>query len=107
MGKTVVLDEECCVGCGACVELCPDVFEMNEDEEGARHPPGGRERGVHRRSHYNVPRRMYFLGRIGDPCPVVSSQRVLLQMRKERGQCFLASIPQKRNVSMKMRHGFP
>ncbi len=31
MGRTVVLDEECCVGCGACAELCPEVFEMNEE----------------------------------------------------------------------------
>jgi ferredoxin len=29
----IVIDEEECVGCEACVEVCPDVFEMNEDEE--------------------------------------------------------------------------
>jgi ferredoxin len=45
MEKRVVLDEECCVGCGACAELCPDVFEMNEDEEKAHVivPEGGSE----------------------------------------------------------------
>ena len=45
MGRRVVLDEECCVGCGACAELCPDVFEMNDDEEVARVilPEGGSE----------------------------------------------------------------
>jgi ferredoxin len=36
MGKQVVLDEECCVGCESCVELCPDVFEMDESGEKAR-----------------------------------------------------------------------
>jgi ferredoxin len=45
MGRKVVIDEECCVGCGACAELCPDIFEMNE-EEGKAHvilPEGGGE----------------------------------------------------------------
>ena len=25
------VDQETCTGCGLCVELCPDVFELNED----------------------------------------------------------------------------
>jgi ferredoxin len=36
MGKKVVLDEECCVGCESCVELCPDIFEMDGSGEKAR-----------------------------------------------------------------------
>lgn len=24
------LDNECCIGCGACAELCPEVFEMDD-----------------------------------------------------------------------------
>ena len=28
--EKVWVDEEC-IGCGACVELCPDVFEMEGD----------------------------------------------------------------------------
>ncbi len=35
MGRRVVLDEECCVGCGSCAELCPEVFQMAEDGEKA------------------------------------------------------------------------
>ncbi len=35
MGSRVVLDEECCIGCGSCAELCPDVFEMDEETEKA------------------------------------------------------------------------
>lgn len=31
----IVIDEEECIGCETCVELCPDVFEMNEDTEKA------------------------------------------------------------------------
>jgi ferredoxin len=27
----VRVDEEVCVGCGNCVEICPDIFEMPED----------------------------------------------------------------------------
>jgi len=26
-----IVDEETCIGCGRCVEICPDVFEL-EDE---------------------------------------------------------------------------
>lgn len=31
----IVIDEQECIGCETCVELCPDVFEMNEDGEKA------------------------------------------------------------------------
>jgi ferredoxin len=27
----VKVDEETCVGCGACVDICSEVFEMDED----------------------------------------------------------------------------
>lgn len=33
MAKRVVIDTEECTGCETCVELCPDVFEFNEDDE--------------------------------------------------------------------------
>ncbi|MEW5774840.1 MAG: ferredoxin [Thermodesulfobacteriota bacterium] len=32
----IVINEEECIGCGTCAELCPDVFEMIEEEEKAR-----------------------------------------------------------------------
>jgi ferredoxin len=35
MGRRVLLDEECCIACGSCAELCPEVFEMDEDAEKA------------------------------------------------------------------------
>lgn len=35
MGKKVEIDKEECLGCESCVELCPEVFEMVEDEEKA------------------------------------------------------------------------
>lgn len=28
--KVPVMDEEACIGCGACEEICPEVFRMNE-----------------------------------------------------------------------------
>ncbi|NIQ06100.1 MAG: ferredoxin [Candidatus Korarchaeota archaeon] len=27
----VVVDEETCIGCGTCVGLCPEVFELGSD----------------------------------------------------------------------------
>ncbi|MFA4833693.1 MAG: ferredoxin [Patescibacteria group bacterium] len=27
---SIKVNEELCIGCGACVSLCPDVFKMNE-----------------------------------------------------------------------------
>lgn len=35
MAQKVVLDEDCCIGCGSCAELCPDVFEMDDEAEKA------------------------------------------------------------------------
>jgi ferredoxin len=32
----VDLDNECCIGCGACADLCPDVFEMDDRSGKAR-----------------------------------------------------------------------
>ncbi|HMK64523.1 MAG TPA: ferredoxin [Thermodesulfobacteriota bacterium] len=31
----VIIDEEACIGCGSCVEVCPDIFRMNEEKEKA------------------------------------------------------------------------
>jgi len=28
----VTVDEDTCIGCGLCVEDCPEVFEMNDDK---------------------------------------------------------------------------
>lgn len=27
----ITVDEEICIGCGACVSACPECFELNED----------------------------------------------------------------------------
>lgn len=35
MGKTVVIDTAECVGCESCVELCPEVFEFDDENEKA------------------------------------------------------------------------
>ena len=45
MSKTVYLDEEECIGCASCVEICPDVFQMKEGDEKAEviKPEGGPE----------------------------------------------------------------
>lgn len=35
MGKWVYIDTPECVGCESCVELCPEVFEFDEENEKA------------------------------------------------------------------------
>ncbi len=27
------VDKELCIGCGICVDVCPEVFEMDEDDK--------------------------------------------------------------------------
>jgi len=41
--KQVIIDQDECIGCGAYVELCPDVFVFNDDENKAyvTTPEGG------------------------------------------------------------------
>ena len=39
----VIVDEEVCIGCETCTELCPEVFQMDEMKEKAEvvKPEGG------------------------------------------------------------------
>ncbi len=30
MAKKVRIDEEACIGCGACTGICPDIFAIND-----------------------------------------------------------------------------
>jgi ferredoxin len=43
MAKQVVIDTEECIGCQSCMELCPEVFGFNDDEDKAFviNPDGG------------------------------------------------------------------
>ena len=45
MGRRVFVDEEECIGCGSCEEICPEGFVLNEDTEKAEviNPEGGPE----------------------------------------------------------------
>jgi len=42
---TVQIDEDDCIGCGTCEEICPEVFKFNPDTEKAEviMPEGGAE----------------------------------------------------------------
>lgn len=31
--KIPVVDYDLCIGCGSCVEICPEVFQVKDDEK--------------------------------------------------------------------------
>jgi ferredoxin len=35
MSNRVYIDEDECIGCGSCEEICPEVFKLNEETEKA------------------------------------------------------------------------
>ncbi|UCG05578.1 MAG: ferredoxin [Desulfobacterales bacterium] len=45
MQRLVYIDTDECIGCESCVELCPEVFDFNPEEEKAEviMPEGGPE----------------------------------------------------------------
>lgn len=45
MSRKVVVDQELCIGCGTCVGLCPNVFELDEEQGKSQviMPEGGDE----------------------------------------------------------------
>jgi len=45
MAKRVTIDTDECIGCGSCVELCPEVFELDEiaGKAEVKLPEGGDE----------------------------------------------------------------
>ena len=45
MAKRVYIDEDECIGCGSCEEICPEVFRLDESTEKAEviKPEGGPE----------------------------------------------------------------
>jgi ferredoxin len=35
MGKKVIIETDECIGCESCVEVCPEVFEFDDETEKA------------------------------------------------------------------------
>lgn len=31
----VTVDQDKCIGCGVCISICPDVYELNDDNKAA------------------------------------------------------------------------
>jgi len=48
MSRSVKIDQEECIGCGSCHDLCPEVFALDEEIEKARviKPEGGPEESI-------------------------------------------------------------
>lgn len=63
MSKKVYIDEEECIGCGSCEEVCPEDFKLNDETDKAKviEPEGGRP---YWRGHGDMPRGVYLLGRL-------------------------------------------
>jgi len=38
MARNVEVDQEACIGCGQCIEICPEVFQMIADKAMAMNP---------------------------------------------------------------------
>lgn len=41
MGKEPWVDREECIGCGTCVEDCPEVFRLDNDDKSECYNPSG------------------------------------------------------------------
>ena len=41
MAKIPYVDQDECTGCGLCEEVCPEVFQLNEDDISVVHNSGG------------------------------------------------------------------
>ncbi len=37
MPRTPVVDQQCCIGCEACTQICPEVFRMTGEDDGHDH----------------------------------------------------------------------
>lgn len=47
MAKIVAVDQDCCIGCEVCAQLCPQVFCMSGDEDGHDHDHSAHKSTVH------------------------------------------------------------
>jgi ferredoxin len=45
VSRKVYIDEDECIGCGSCEDICPEVFELDKETEKSRvlKPEGGPE----------------------------------------------------------------
>ena len=48
MSRIPVVDQECCISCEVCTQICPEVFRMEGEDEGDDH-----DHGEHKSIVYN------------------------------------------------------
>lgn len=60
--KRVVVDKNKCLGCGTCVALCPEIFELGEDGKAEVKLQNSKTPKLQEVAYY-LPRKNYFLGR--------------------------------------------
>lgn len=47
MSRIPVVDQDCCISCEVCTQICPEVFRMTGEEH------GGHDHGEHKSEVYN------------------------------------------------------
>lgn len=47
MPRIPAIDPDCCIGCEACTQVCPEVFHMVENENANGHAHGHEKAAVH------------------------------------------------------------
>jgi ferredoxin len=62
--KKPVVNQEDCISCGLCAEVCPEVFRLNDKDLSEVHNPTGASEEKDSRGHRQLPGSMHPLGRM-------------------------------------------
>ena len=62
MARTPVVNGEECISCGVCVDICPEVFRLNDRDVSEVYNPSGAPIGKNPGSHRKLPGAVHPLG---------------------------------------------